>query len=234
MTQETEGNTIVVADKEPLAIVPPGCHLKKLNNRRIHDRGRAALHSVGIIRDPATDAGKLSGRIVDSDMNDVGRFLNRILGLSPGIQNRFCSLFDQYYSVFDGHHNSRTDGHLDSGIVDVKANTIEFAGAPKAASSLLEKSKRVILDQVTLDSTNQGENGWENDITLVILVFGIVQLSIQASKLEICIGHWDQEMTLTELKEKYRKLSALEKARTGWEGEYEVSSKQVTIPLTLT
>ena len=56
------------------------------------------------------EGGKVSGRIVDSDMNDVGRFLNRILGLSPGIQNRFCSLFDQYYSVFDGHHNSRTDG----------------------------------------------------------------------------------------------------------------------------
>lgn len=34
------------------------------------------------------DSGKLSGRIVDSDMHDVGRFLNRILGLPPDIQNR--------------------------------------------------------------------------------------------------------------------------------------------------
>ncbi|KAG6418927.1 hypothetical protein SASPL_121134 [Salvia splendens] len=33
-------------------------------------------------------------------------------------------------------------------------------------------------------------------------------------------------MTLTELKEKFRKLSALEKARKGWEGKYGVSSKQ--------
>lgn len=34
------------------------------------------------------DTGKLSGRIIDSDMHDVGRFLNRLLGLPPDIQNR--------------------------------------------------------------------------------------------------------------------------------------------------
>ena len=32
--------------------------------------------------------GKYPGRIIDSDMHDVGRFLNRILGLVPEIQNR--------------------------------------------------------------------------------------------------------------------------------------------------
>lgn len=34
-------------------------------------------------------------------------------------------------------------------------------------------------------------------------------------------------MPLAELKNKYRKVSSLEKARNGWESEYEVSSKQV-------
>lgn len=34
------------------------------------------------------DFGKSSGRIVESDMNDIGRFLNRLLGLPPDIQNR--------------------------------------------------------------------------------------------------------------------------------------------------
>lgn len=28
------------------------------------------------------------GRIVDSDLHDVGRFLNRLLGIRPEIQNR--------------------------------------------------------------------------------------------------------------------------------------------------
>ena len=36
-----------------------------------------------------------------------------------------------------------------------------------------------------------------------------------------------REMPLAELKNKYRKLSSLETARSGWEDEYEVSSKQV-------
>jgi len=36
------------------------------------------------------DGGRFSGRIVDSDMHDVGRFLNRILGLPPDIQNRYA------------------------------------------------------------------------------------------------------------------------------------------------
>jgi hypothetical protein len=34
------------------------------------------------------NGGKLTGRILDSDMHDVARFLNRILGLFPDIQNR--------------------------------------------------------------------------------------------------------------------------------------------------
>lgn len=34
-------------------------------------------------------------------------------------------------------------------------------------------------------------------------------------------------MPLSELKSKYRKVSSLEKAQTGWEEEYEASSKQV-------
>lgn len=36
-------------------------------------------------------------------------------------------------------------------------------------------------------------------------------------------------MPLAELKNKYRKISSLEKARSGWEDEFEVSSKQVEI-----
>lgn len=40
---------------------------------------------------------------------------------------------------------------------------------------------------------------------------------------------WCREMPLAELKSKYRKNSSLEKARSGWEAEYEASSKQVWI-----
>lgn len=36
-------------------------------------------------------------------------------------------------------------------------------------------------------------------------------------------------MPLSELRNKYRKTSSLEKARNGWEDEYDISSKQVKI-----
>lgn len=47
------------------------------------------------------DYGKFSGRIVDSDMHDVGRFLNRLLGLPPDIQNRYVAWLqsDKLYAL---------------------------------------------------------------------------------------------------------------------------------------
>lgn len=53
-----------------------------------HDyNSRSCIFDVG----NGKDYGKLSGRIVDSDMHDVGRFLNRLLGLPPEIQNRLTN-----------------------------------------------------------------------------------------------------------------------------------------------
>lgn len=48
------------------------------------------------------DLGRLSGRIIDSDMHEVGRFLNRLLGLPPDIQNGsvFCELHNMMVLVF--------------------------------------------------------------------------------------------------------------------------------------
>lgn len=45
------------------------------------------------------NGGKLTGRIFDSDLHDIGRFLNRILGLAPDIQNRQVFFLEQIYFV---------------------------------------------------------------------------------------------------------------------------------------
>ena len=52
-----------------------------------------SLFGVGIARENAKP------RIVDSDMHDVGRFLNRILGLPPDIQNRSDVLIIRVISI---------------------------------------------------------------------------------------------------------------------------------------
>ncbi|XP_034679259.1 protein FORGETTER 1 isoform X3 [Vitis riparia] len=123
-----------IMEQDSLPVVPPGCSSEKPETiQEFIMKAKAALVSVGIVRDSVLgngkDSGKLSGRIVDSDMHDVGRFLNRLLGLPPDIQNR---LFELFVSILDLLvQNARTEGHFDSGIVDMKANVIELQGAPK-------------------------------------------------------------------------------------------------------
>ncbi|PIN20889.1 hypothetical protein CDL12_06408 [Handroanthus impetiginosus] len=239
-------------EQEPLPIVPPECSSDKPDT--IHDfilKGKAALVSVGIIRDSVLgngkESGKISGRIVDSDMHDVGRFLNRLLGLPPEIQNR---LFELFVGILDLLiQNARVEGQLDSGIVDIKANTIELQGIPKTvhvdsmsgASTVLFtftldrgttwESAATLLEEKQKDESGSSNNGfYESRREWMGKRHFILALENSASGMyKICrpaIGESIREMPVTELKEKYRKLSSLEKARNGWEHEYEVSSKQ--------
>ncbi|GJN26502.1 hypothetical protein PR202_gb14436 [Eleusine coracana subsp. coracana] len=80
-----------IMEQDSFPVVPPGCSDNPASIEEFINEAKAALVSVGIIRDAVVcngkDAGKLSGRIVDSDMHDVARFLNRLLGLAPNIQN---------------------------------------------------------------------------------------------------------------------------------------------------
>ncbi|KAJ9540010.1 hypothetical protein OSB04_026516, partial [Centaurea solstitialis] len=86
-----------IMKQDSLPVVPPNCSSDNLATvRDFIEKGKAALVSVGILRDTVVgngkDSGKFSGRIVDSDMHDVGRFMNRLLGLPPEIENRCASL----------------------------------------------------------------------------------------------------------------------------------------------
>lgn len=241
-----------IMEQDSLPVVPPGCSSEKPET--IQDflvKAKAALVSVGIVRDTllgnGKDSGRFSGRIVESDMHDVGRFLNRILGLPPAIQNR---LFELFISILDLLvQNARIEGHFDSGIVDMKANKIELQERPKTVHVDHMSGAPTILFTFTLD---RGVT-WESATTLLdekqkdglgsandgfyeskrewlgrrhfVLAFegsasGVYKLFRPA------VGESPREMPLAELKNKYRKVSSLEKARNGWESEYEVSSKQ--------
>ncbi|VFQ58762.1 unnamed protein product [Cuscuta campestris] len=242
-----------IMELESLPVVPPGCSADK--QEEIHDfivKGKAALVSVGIIRDSVLssngkDSGKISGRIVDSDMHDVGRFLNRLLGLPPEIQNR---LFELFVSILDLIiQKARMEGNLDSGIVDMKANSVELQGAPKTVHVDSMSGASTILFTFTLD---RGFS-WEHASALLedkqkdesgSTVIGFYEskrewlgrrhflLALEGSfsgtyKLfRPTLGEALREMPLSELQDKYRRISSLDKARAGWEDEYDVSSKQ--------
>ncbi|GFZ05824.1 RING/FYVE/PHD zinc finger superfamily protein [Actinidia rufa] len=143
-----------IMEQDSLPVLPPGCSFEKPDTiQEFILKGKAALVSVGIVRDTilgnGRDSGKLSGRIVDSDMHDVGRFLNRLLGLPPEIQNRLFELFVSILELLI--QNARTEGHFDSGIVDMKANIIELQGTPKTVHVDHMSGASTVLFTFTMD-----------------------------------------------------------------------------------
>ncbi|KAL6567599.1 udp-glycosyltransferase [Orobanche gracilis] len=241
-----------IMELECLPIVPPGCTSEKPDT--IQDfilKARAALVSVGIIRDSVLgngkEPGKFPGRIVDSDMQDVGRFLNRLLGLPPEIQNR---LFELFVGILDLLiQRARVEGHIDTGIVDLKANTVELQGTPKTvfvdsmsgASTVLFtftldrgitwESASTLLEEKQKDESGSSNDGfYESNREWMGKRHFILAFEGSASGIykiyRPAIGESIREMPLAELKDKYRKLSSSERARNGWEEEYGASSKQ--------
>lgn len=240
-----------IMEQDSLPVVPPNCSADDpATIRDFIDKGKAALVSVGIVRDTVVgngkDSGKFSGRIVDSDMHDVGRFLNRLLGLPPEIQNR---LFELFVSILDHLlQNARIEGHLDTGIVDMKANTIELQGTPKTvhtdhmsgASTVLFtfvmdrgitwEAASVLLSEKQKDVSGSSANGfYESKREWLGRRHFLLAIESSSGMYKIfrpAVGEAVREMSITELKDKYRKTMSVEKAQIGWKDEYEVSSKQ--------
>ncbi|CAM0902689.1 unnamed protein product [Alopecurus aequalis] len=241
-----------IMEQDSFPVVPPRCSDNQASIQEFITKAKVALVSVGIIRDATVcnngkDSGKLSGRIVDSDMHDVARFLNRLLGLPPDIQNR---LFDLFTSILDVVlHNARREGQLDSGIVDIKAKNVEMKEPPKTvhidslsgASTVLftfiiDRGVTWELAKAMLDGRENDSDGSSNDgfyeskrewmgrrhFTLALegSTEGMYKIIRPA------IGEALREMPLTELKSKYRKVSSIDKVSKGWQDEYDVSSKQ--------
>lgn len=238
-----------IIEQDSLLVVPPGCSFG--NPQSIRDfiaKAKAALMSVGILSEPGSgESAKGSGRRIESDMHDVGRFLNRLLGLPPEIQNR---LFELFISILDViMQNARTEGNLDYGIVDIRANTIQLQGKPKTvhvdhmsgastmlftfvldrgitwefASGLLDEKQKGGLGSAN-DGFYESRREWLGRRHFLLALEG--PTSGMFKIIRPAIGESVREMPLSELRNKYRMITSLEKARSGWEDEYEVSSRQ--------
>ncbi|MCH79441.1 strawberry notch-like protein, partial [Trifolium medium] len=97
----------------PLPVVPPGCLSDMPNTDTVSyfiTQAKTALASVGISE--LTLRGEVK--------NDIGRFLNRILGIAPVIQNRLFGFFVDILNHLV--REARDKGVLDTGIVDLKVN----------------------------------------------------------------------------------------------------------------
>ncbi|WVZ94507.1 hypothetical protein U9M48_040390 [Paspalum notatum var. saurae] len=294
-----------IMEQDAFPIVPLGCSENRATLEEFITKAKAALVSVGIIRDPVMckravrlgassrigfpvkpvispelgsngkNGGKLTGRIIDSDMHDVARFLNRILGLFPDIQNRqfflntsffhyicTCSvdnsqtyliyrLFDLFTSILDiVIQNARIEGQLDSGIVDIKAKSVEMKESPKTVHVDTLSGATTVLYTFTIDrgvswelanaileerltdearSSNDGfyesRKEWMGRRHFLLAFEGSTEGMYRV--IRPAIGEASREMPLVELKSKYRKVSSVDKIGKGWQEEYDTSSNQV-------
>lgn len=83
------------------------------------------------------------GKVSDADKQDVGRFLNRMLGLDPEWQAR---LFDFFQAMLEYVvAEARREGRYQDGIVDVKATSVVLKEQPQVRSILAMAVKLLIL-----------------------------------------------------------------------------------------
>ncbi|KAF2918631.1 protein FORGETTER 1 isoform X3 [Oryza sativa Japonica Group] len=240
-----------ILEQDGLPVLPSGCSEDQASLQGFITKAKAALVSVGIIRDAlmcnGKNGGKLTGRIFDSDLHDIGRFLNRILGLAPDIQNR---LFDLFTSILDiVIQNARSEGQLDSGIVDIKAKSVKMKESPKTvhvdslsgASTVLFtftidrgftwESANAILEERQKDGAGYSDVGfyesrreWMGRRHYMLAFEGSTEGMYRV--IRPAVGEALREMPLVELKSKYRKVSSIDKIGNGWQEEYDASSKQ--------
>nr|CAB3482436.1 unnamed protein product [Digitaria exilis] len=236
-----------IMEQDAFPVVPFGCSENQATLEEFITKAKAALVSVGIIRDPVMgngkNGGKLTGRIIDSDMHDVARFLNRILGL----------LFDLFTSILDlVIQNARTEGKLDSGIVDIKAKSVEMKESPKTVHVDTLSGATTVLYTFTIDrgvsfelanaiceerlkdeagSSSDGfyesRKEWMGRRHFLLALEGSMEGMYRV--IRPAVGEASREMPLVELKSKYRKVSSVDKIGKGWQEEYDASSKQVIL-----
>ncbi|KAG8043403.1 hypothetical protein GUJ93_ZPchr0458g22439 [Zizania palustris] len=209
-----------IMEQDSFPVVPPGCSDNQTSIQEFIDEAKAALISVGIIRDAVVY------------MHDVARFLNRLLGLAPKIQNR---LFDLFTSILDVVlHNARIEGQLDSGI------TVHIDSLSGASTVLFTftidrgvtwESAKAMLDEWQQDGAGSSNDGfyeskreWMGRRHFTLSFEGSVEGMYKI--IRPAIGEALREMPLTELKSKYRKVSSIEMVSKGWQDEYDASSKQ--------
>ncbi|XP_017244073.1 protein FORGETTER 1 [Daucus carota subsp. sativus] len=228
-----------IVNQSSLLDIPPGFSIEKPNTiEEFIIKGKAALASVGLVKD--------NSYVDDKDIHNVARFLNRLLGLQPEMQNL---LFEFFVSILDLFvQNARLEGQFDSGIADLKANTIKLKGLPKnvhvdhlsgastvlytftldrgftweAASTLLDEKKKDMIGSSRI-GFYESRREWQGRRHYLLAFQGS---SGMFRIVRPATGEAVREMPLLELEEKYSKLKSLKKARTCWENEFRVSSKQ--------
>lgn len=243
---------------ESPVLAPGGSVDSEGSSRDFLKFARASLLAVGIVRDAVSgfhvedtdrEPAKPSGRILEADMHDVARFLNRILGLPPDVQNR---LFEYFVSIFDLLiSDARRDGQFDAGIVDIRAHSIELKHPPKtvhvdpmsgAATTMFVltldrglswEAAVTILEQGAKDGENKPNHGfYESKREWLGRTHHLLAVEWPSSGpgafriFRPANGEALREMSDVELDGKYAKTTSMEVAKQKWQEEYNLAADQ--------
>ncbi|BAF23186.2 Os08g0223700 [Oryza sativa Japonica Group] len=201
-----------ILEQDGLPVLPSGCSEDQASLQGFITKAKAALVSVGIIRDALMCNGKNGGKLTV-------------------IQN------------------ARSEGQLDSGIVDIKAKSVKMKESPKTvhvdslsgASTVLFtftidrgftwESANAILEERQKDGAGYSDVGfyesrreWMGRRHYMLAFEGSTEGMYRV--IRPAVGEALREMPLVELKSKYRKVSSIDKIGNGWQEEYDASSKQ--------
>jgi hypothetical protein len=244
----------IMDQAEPM-VIPPGCPSGDSSEaKEFFHLCRQALLTVGIIRDAVgvsqvngstKSSTRPSGRIAEIDIHDVGRFLNRALGLPPDIQNR---IFEYFVSVFDELiRDARKEGQFDSGIVDIRASTIDLSGDPKTVhvdsmsgaptTLFVLETDRGLTWEAASKLLEDHADGVDNGIyrsrrewlgrTHYLLALERSGSNPKAFRVfRPASGEAPREMPISELRSKYTKVSSLDQAKPGWLEDFTISADQ--------
>uniref|UniRef100_A0A0D3GXJ6 PHD-type domain-containing protein n=1 Tax=Oryza barthii TaxID=65489 RepID=A0A0D3GXJ6_9ORYZ len=176
-----------ILEQDGLPVLPSGCSEDQASLQGFITKAKAALVSVGIIRDA-------------------------------------LMLFDLFTSILDiVIQNARSEGQLDSGIVDIKAKSVKMKESPKSANAILEERQK--------DGAGSSDVGfyesrreWMGRRHYMLAFEGSTEGMYRV--IRPAVGEALREMPLVELKSKYRKVSSIDKIGNGWQEEYDASSKQ--------
>ncbi|GJN36708.1 hypothetical protein PR202_gb25595 [Eleusine coracana subsp. coracana] len=212
-----------IMEQDALPVVPLGCSENQASLQEFIATAKAALVAIGIVRDPV---------------------------MLPQLHSYIDRLFDHFSSVLDiVIQNARNEGQLDSGIVDIKAKSVEMKELPKpvhvdslsGASTVLftftidrgvtwELANSMLEERLKDEACLSNDGFYESRRECMgrrhwLLAFeGSTEGMYKV--IRPAVGEASREMPLVELKSKYRKISSIDKIGKGWQEEYDAASKQ--------
>ncbi|KAL5004376.1 hypothetical protein ScPMuIL_017832 [Solemya velum] len=129
----------------------PGLSLEKITKNKTEEEFNSLMQACLVLMGMVEiDSLKSGPQLKEKDAGDVGRFLNRILGLKVENQNLIFSYFTECMKQMI--NNAQKEGRYNEGLLDITGSSVNMVGKPRRLFKDLSKSHGTIrLVEVKID-----------------------------------------------------------------------------------